>query len=280
MSFLSRLADRMVLQPSVHPIETENRRVWIATATEKVEAWTLNNRRDEFRSESTDLLQQFPPDADLPQQGLVLLKFPGTAGRAERSGLHPANGFCNETEVWTINHRGWGASPGPASLQNFAETADAVWDHIKSAFPDRKVIVYGNSLGCLSALYLAATQSVDGLYLRNPPPLKPLIATRPRYRLPSLGFSALVAGQIPDQLDAIENARRCRCPALLVTSACDSVVPPKYQQMIFTVYGATKRIFTLADAGHASPCPDDQQVDYLHAIRWLEKETLASLQAG
>ena len=125
MKFLTNLADRLILQPSTHYIDPEilQRRV-IPTPSGEVEAWTLG-----ANSISADATRT------------VLLKFPGTGGRAERSGPHPSEAWPNiNCESWTINHRGYGGSPGPASIQNFAETCDSAYAVVKHSFPDHKIM--------------------------------------------------------------------------------------------------------------------------------------------
>jgi pimeloyl-ACP methyl ester carboxylesterase len=261
MNFLTRVADRLILQPTTHYIDPEElvRRV-IVTRSGEVEVW--------IASEISDL-----PDATK----VLLLKFPGTGGRAERSGPHPAEAWPDiSCESWTINHRGYGGSPGPATVQNFAETCDSVLSEIVESFPDHKLVVYGNSLGCLSALYVSARFPVAAAYIRNPPPLAQMITTRPRYAWWSLGMSKLIADQVPDSLDAIENARRSTCPALIVQSELDRVIPPKYQDLVISQFGGKVRKLVLRGADHHHRAGESQFEEYDEAVRWLGKQILNS----
>jgi len=147
MTLLSRIADHLILCPTTNFIDApEKKQKWIQTETGKFEVWI----DDDSDTESTTN----------PQTPLLMLKFPGTGGRAERSSGFPANLWPDfKTETWTVNHRGYGSSDSPASLQNFTETCDALWDAAQTQFPDRKILLYGNSLGCLSALYLLPLES-------------------------------------------------------------------------------------------------------------------------
>ena len=254
MALLSRMADRLILQPSTHFIDPEGlERRLISSSGGDVEAWVCR-------------LESLEPK-NLP---IVILKFPGSGGRAERARTHPVELWPHvSAEVWTINHRGYGGSHGPASIQNFAQTCEAVWSDVVNEFPDRQILVYGNSLGCLSALYLTARYPVAGAYLRNPPALAQMIATRTRYTWWSFGFSKLVADQIPASLDAVENASRSSCPALFIQSELDRVIPPRYQEMVAGPYGGKVHQFVMRGVDHHHGIPEDQQEQYVDAVKWL-----------
>ena len=257
MKILTHIADRLILQPTTHYIDPEKRqRRVIATPSGEVEAWTA--RVDSELSSATSV---------------VILKFPGTGGRAERSGLHPGDAWPDiACESWTINHRGYGGSPGPATIQNFAETCDSAWSVLAEAFPEHKVVVYGNSLGCLSALYVSARFPVAAAYFRNPPALAEMIATRPRYNWWSFGASKLIAKQVPKALDAIENARSTTCPALFVQSELDRVIPTKFQELVIRRFGGKFRKLVLRGAGHGHRPSDSQMEEYLDAVGWLGEQ--------
>ena len=260
MTFLSRIADRLILCPSIDFIDTEGKsRKWIQTKTGKAEVWIVGNENSEIATQ--------------PATQLLLLKFPGTGGRAERARSFPANLWSDiETETWTLNHRGYGGSDGPASLQNFTDTCDAFWDAAVEQFPDRKILLYGNSLGCISALYLAARKSPAGIFLRNPPALAKMIATRPRYSRWSFGMSKLIANQIPVQLDSVANAARCSAACLFVCSERDTVVPPHYQNMVIDAFRGPQKTFQVQDANHADPIPEHQHDEFLEALAWLGEQ--------
>jgi pimeloyl-ACP methyl ester carboxylesterase len=257
MKILTLIADRLILQPTTHYIDPEAlQRRAIATPTGEVEAWIAR------------------PVSDSPgSTKVLLLKFPGTGGRAERSGLHPSEAWAGiSCESWTINHRGYGGSPGPATIQNFTETCDSVWSAVYETFPDHKIVVYGNSLGCLSALYLSARFPVAAAYLRNPPPLAQMIATRPRYTWWNFGMSRLIANQVPDALNAIENARRSTCPALFVQSELDRLIPTSYQEMVIRQFGGEVHKLVLRGADHNHRANEDQLDEYEAAVRWLGEQ--------
>lgn len=264
MSLLSRFADRLILQPSSRPVDPGSNRREVIHDVDGVEIEAWVSTWGAF-------------DTASPSQRLVVLKFPGTGGRAERASVHPCEWIANAkkpsafaaAEVWTLNHRGYGGSTGPASVQNFIPTIELFWDFLNDRYPQEKKLLIGNSLGCISALYLCARKEVAGILIRNPPSLKRLISHRPRYNWWNFGMAKHIANEVPQQLDSLTNANLAKCPALMVTSEKDRVVPPMYQQEIKQAYASEIRQFTIAGADHGDRIPQHQEAQYLASIDWL-----------
>ena len=107
MSIWLRIANRMILDNSRDYVDPEERvRVPITAGDDEFEAWLWKS--------------EYEPD-------LFVLKFPGTGGRAERGGPHPAEVILPERhEVWTINPPGYGTSEGSACITKMAATCEAV----------------------------------------------------------------------------------------------------------------------------------------------------------
>jgi len=213
--------------------------------------------------------EQLARDAD---SSVFVLKFGGTGSRAERSTCHPLDFWDrNDGEVWAVNLPGYGCSSGRASLQRMAAAGMAAYHAAVRAAADRPLLITGNSLGTTIALYVAAAVHVDGLILRNPPPLRELIVGR--YGQWNLGLGAkLIAAQVPSELNSILNAQLCTAPCVWMTSGQDRVVPPEYQQMVIDAYAGSKKIVTLADADHASPPVANELIDYARKLAWLQEK--------
>lgn len=249
---MDRLADRMILRPTTYPLPTdEKRRHTLRVAGQRVEVWIhdVGPVRSEFE--------------------LCILKFPGTGGRAERSTDAPAEFWPHQaTQIWAVNPPGYGGSSGTARLEYLAPTALAVYDELRVRCPECPLLVMGNSLGGCSALYLAANRRVEGLVLRNVPPLRQLIRRRYAVRGLVLG-SWLLACHVPGELDAIACARQATVPAVFVMSDRDRVVPPPYQRRLHAAYAGPYQLVTLAGAGHASSMADSEMRQYRDALRAL-----------
>lgn len=262
MSLLSKLADRLILCPSTEPIDPEDRqRFLIATPNGQVEVWFLTCG-SRFQSDVTE--------NGTPGRNLIVLKFPGTAGRAERSGVHPAEAWPTiNAEIWTVNQLGYGGSDQPATIASFPATAAAICEFLAKRYPRHSMLVVGNSLGCLPALFLAANFKITGLYLRNPPPIAQMIRSRPRYSWWNFGLSGWIAAEVPSELDTIANAAKSDVPCLFVQSELDQLVPCRYQNLIIGQYSGPKRLFQIAGGDHHDRVSEAQQSDYFDALGWL-----------
>lgn len=253
MSVISWIADRLILCPSTHSIDPEGkRRELIATTDGQIEAWVGQYSNNSAKSTE-----------------LVVLKFPGTSGRAERSSVHPVEIWNVPAEIWTINQKGYGGSSGPASIKYFPNSSRAAFEHIKGIYPNLPIVVTGNSLGCISALYLAANESVLAVLLRNPPPVQQMIKSRPKYSAWNFGLSRVIADEVPNELDCIENAKKASAPCLFIQSEKDRVVPVKYQNLILDAYRGPKRLFQIRDADHHETISECESEPYIGAVRWL-----------
>jgi pimeloyl-ACP methyl ester carboxylesterase len=181
--------------------------------------------------------------------------------------------------LWSVNPPGYGGSSGTASLLHVPACAEAVLAELRAEAGGRPIAVTGSSLGCVSALYLAARHPVAGLILRNPPPLREVILARFKWRTLRLG-ARLIARQIPAELDAVRNAAAARVPAVFVMARRDRVVPPPCQQQIVDAYQGPHRVLPLADADHHTPLTDAEAEQYRGLLVWLVRQMVACRPAS
>ncbi len=180
------------------------------------------------------------------------LEFIGNASRAERVAPRLASRFgSHAVEVWTVNYPGYGESDGEADLDAIAPVARAVFDRMKEEAGARPCLVGGSSMGTTAALHLAANRAVDGVLLRNPPPLEEMILRRHGWW--NLWLLAVpVVLQIPNDLDSVDTAARAHAPAVFLTSENDDVVPAEYQTLVVDAYAGPKVRVRYA-GGHDGP---------------------------
>ena len=252
-SLLRRLTDRLILCPTRHPIDANDKtQRWVRWGGGQLEIWT--QRVGGEPSAAADL---------------YVLKFPGTAGRAERATVHPADAWPElRVELWTVNPPGYGGSSGTASLRHTAAVADAVLEQLQQRAAGKPIVITGSSLGCVSALYLAARTPLAGVILRNPPALREVILARSDWWHLNLG-TQLIARQIPPELCAIRNAASATAPAIFITAQRDRVVPLKCQQQVLDAYAGPKRVLRLAQADHHTPLTDEETEQYRDLLAWL-----------
>lgn len=259
-TFLSRLADRFILRPTTHriPVHGKSRRT-LCIGDDEIEIWTHRARADHG------------DDVDV-----FVLKFIGAGGRAERSTDQPVSYWPGvRAEFWTVNPPGYGGAAGRASLQKMPSVAIAVFDELKKHAAGRPILVTGNSLGGVSALYVAAARGTDGLIVRNAPPLREVILGRFGWWNLNVG-ARLIAWQVPKELCCIHNARRATAPALFVTSEKDRIVPSQYQRLVIDAYAGEKKVLVLPNADHITSMTGGEAEQYESLLDWLWKKMRAN----
>jgi uncharacterized protein len=271
---LSLLADRLVLSPSRDDLFPYGKtRHFVPWHGGQIEVW----RERTAGAGSNSYLDRGRDLADPDEPACFILKFNGKAARAERSCLDPLDQWSDVPgEIWSVNPPGYGGSSGKASLRALAPAAEAVFAELVEVAAGRPIFIAANSLGTLSALYLAArhavTGAIAGLILRNPPPLKELIAGKYAWR--SLGLSRYVAREVPSELDAVANAAAATVPAVFLMSGRDTMVPPKYQRLIFRAYAGPRRRVLLPKAGHNVRFSRHERHEYALGVNWLRRQSL------
>lgn len=200
-----------------------------------------------------------------------VLEFTGNASRAEHVAEDTAWQWQRHAvEVWAVNYPGYGASTGPARLKTIASTALAAYDALHTRTAGRPIFVVGTSLGTTAALHVGANRDVAGLVLTNPPPLRQLILRHHGWW--NLWLLAVpVSLGVPSELDSIANAKRCRAPAIFVTSRRDEVVPFAYQQLVADAYAGSKRVLSREGANHNDPIEGNDQAWMTEQVEWLWK---------
>lgn len=263
----SRIANRLVLKPSTHEIETlDQSAIKFDSSVGQLEAYQRHVAIDQF---GKPIEQEATNDTDGELE--IVLKFPGAGGRAENSTPHPMNLIPNSRSViWTTNSPGFGKSQGPPAISKIPAMAEAALKGISEQYGENKrVLIVANSLGNLPAMYLAARfpNRVKGMLLRNPPPLREVIlAQRAAWTTAFLSYP--IAASVPRDLCLIKNANECRCPALFVTSERDGLVPPDCQRRVFEAYSGTHRKFVIPDGDHDSPIPEESAREYIEHVQW------------
>lgn len=197
----------------------------------------------------------------------------GNGGRAEYHATETAARWGDvPAEVWAVNYPGYGASPGPATLDKLAPMGAAVYDAMAEAAGDAQLYLDCDSMGCTIGLYLAATKRserpVAGIVLKNAPPLRQLVMGR--FGWWNLWVAALpVASAVPGELDSIANAARSWAPAVFIAAENDSLVTPEYQKRVRDAYAGPTRFVMLEGADHDTPLSDEEEATIRAAIAEL-----------
>ncbi len=275
--FRRKLLDRAVLRPSRgHLDHAPQQRHVFRSKHGNLDYFTHSQSIVAGECESGD------PDAN--EREWLVVKFPGTSGRAERSSRFPLDLLSRcRGQVWTLNPPGYGKSEGRPSLATHVDVAaEFVAYAISSVMANQSnnttnVLLCGNSLGSATALGVAAricqgNLLLDGvsigLLLRNVPPLTEVVR-RVAARYPLGHLMHRVAAATPSEMNAIQSATKVTLPAVFLQSECDSLVPPELQQQVFESYGGSKRVLTLSGLEHDGLLTTKHLAEITIAMQWL-----------
>lgn len=265
-AFRRHLLDRFVLRPSRNVLEY---------APKERVLMRIDGATDEYFRERPRLVDD--PSRHQKPPALLVIKFPGTAGRAERSSAWPSE-FLSDVDalICTWNAPGYGRSSGRATLSNIARRAARFTKHLidQYAAPGQTVWLSGNSLGCATATFLAAEHDfgIDGLILRNPPPLVETVKRVAR-RYPLGHLTDAIAESLPTQMNLSVTAPRVTVPTVLFQSEHDQLVPPSLQEDVFEALSGPKRLVVLKGIGHDGIATEQHEGDIASAVQWLWSQT-------
>ncbi len=268
--FRSYLLDRIVLRPTRDAVDHGRQHRMVLTSK--------YGPLEAFGSQpAPDSKEASPAVTDL-----LILKLPGTSGRAERATTFPCE-LVGELNVhsWTWNPPGYGNSAGRASLQRISDASLDFFQQIceryaidgnSTARP--KVWLSGNSLGCVVAMHLAAALGnvIDGLVLRNPPALD-LVIKHAAKSYPFGKWIHPVVDQLPPSMNAIYTASKVTTPTVFLQCERDKLVPPELQAQVRTAFAGPKYLVKLPGLGHDSAIDEKQMKSVAKAIDWLRKES-------
>jgi pimeloyl-ACP methyl ester carboxylesterase len=265
-SFRRRLLDRFVLRPSRNPLEYAPKKRVVMTKDEITDEYFFQHCPSRNKSP-----EQVPP------VDLLILKFPGTAGRAERASDWPAGLLPDlTTRICTWNAPGYGGSSGRATLANIADRSSRFLNLLTDEMPKPlpKIWLIGNSLGCTTATYLASRQDVpiDGLILRNPPPLIETIKRVAR-RYPMGHLTDVIAESVPAEMNLSLTAPRTHVPTVMLQSEQDELVPPALQREVLDSLPGPKRLVIMDGLGHDGIATEEHQAEIRDAVQWLWRQT-------
>ena len=261
-SFRRHLLDRFVLRPSRHVLEYAPKERILLREDEDTDEYFVQCRQADNQ-----------PATDDQHPELLVLKFPGTAGRAERASDWPGE-FLPEihSKICTWNAPGYGGSSGRATLANIARRALRFYTHVTGQIqtPRPRIWLIGNSLGCATATYLASCSEtrIDGLILRNPPPLIQTFKRLAR-KYPLGHLTDTIAESVPPEMNLSLTASNATLPVIFLQSEHDELVPPELQMEIYDALPGPKRLVIMDGLGHDGIATDEHESEIGDAIRWL-----------
>ena len=149
----------------------------------------------------------------------LLLGFGGNAWNADNVALY-LQGLFPDAEVVAFHFRGYRPSSGTPSADALLADSLAVFDHLRQAAAERRIVAVGFSIGTGVAAYLARHRPVAGTILVTPFDSLEALA-REHY------FWAPVGLLLRHRMPTIDWARDLTVPAALITAGRDTIVPAR-----------------------------------------------------
>lgn len=153
-----------------------------------------------------------------PDARRVVLYFHGNTGSLRRWGKLAPRFTRLGLSVLMPDHRGYGKSRGKLSEVALHDDALRWYDHLREAWPEKEIVVYGRSLGSGLATPVAAQRLPCSLVLETP--FANLFDVA-RYYLPILPYGMLLKYRFRNDLFI----RRVKCPVYIFHGKRDTMVP-------------------------------------------------------
>lgn len=170
-------------------------------------------------------------------------------------------------DLLAFDYPGYGRSPGRPSEEGCLRAAEAAWEHLRARRPGARAVLYGRSLGCALAAYLATREPCAGLVFHGGFTSVPDLAADLYPRLPVRLFCRV-------RLDALRWIAECRSPLLVLHGRQDRFIPLAHALRIYGRAAVPKRFVPLA-GGH-----DDEGWMHNPAVRAALAEMLEGRAAA
>jgi uncharacterized protein len=174
----------------------------------------------------------------------IIIHSPGNAGNIYNR-LHLAYHLKDiQVSLLIYDYRGFGNSPGIATTNNIIEDGEQVYNYVRSTYPNRKIILWGESMGSAVAWHLAAKYDVLGLIITSG--YASLAEVISGLVFPCLGEALSYLMFLPDN---IVHASKIRCPVLFLHAGDDTLITISHAEKLRGLI-PTNSIFITTHGGH------------------------------
>jgi uncharacterized protein len=173
----------------------------------------------------------------------VVLYFPGNgdtlAGSAGRFKEITADG----TGLVALSYRGYAGSTGTPSEEGLLRDADATFSFASTLYEQRRMIIWGYSLGSGAAVALAAEHAVGGLILEAPYTSIADVAAAGYPFFPVRYF-------VKDPFHSDRRITHVTAPLLVMHGALDTTVPIRFGERLFALAHEPKQFVRFDQGRH------------------------------
>jgi hypothetical protein len=192
------------------------------------------------KTDTLNLIRFFP--ADSTPKGVVIY-FHGNGGNVIRYERVVNNFTKHGYEIWIPDYPGYGKTTGKLTEENMYVQAKEVYKLAHSKFSADSIIVYGRSVGCGLASYIASKEDC-----------KRLILETPFYSIPSL-FSHYapiypVTKMSHFKFPVAEYLKDVKEPVTIFHGTSDDIIPYRLSEKLKKVLKPGDEFITIENGGH------------------------------
>lgn len=164
------------------------------------------------------------------------------------------------TNVLAVDYRGFGFSDGAPNITSILGDSVQIYDYLISRAPDKKHLpfIFGESIGTLFALYVAAQRPVAGVILKAPFTSSSDLLLHMQHSLPwylrwfiQLRFEASIVESVKKHLQPIEMIHSLTAPVLIIHGTKDETFPVDFGRRMYEQAGTTNKHWCPVEgAGH------------------------------
>jgi pimeloyl-ACP methyl ester carboxylesterase len=148
--------------------------------------------------------------------------------------------------VLLMDYRGYGGNPGRPTQAGLFLDVRAAWAFLARAWPENRIVYFGESLGCAVVADLATEHPPAGLFLRSP---FVDLAAAGRHNYPYLPVGLLLR----DRLPVAEKLAGVRAPTVVLYGTADSIVPAEQSREVAERAGGVVDVIAVEGADHNDP---------------------------
>ncbi|MEJ0063850.1 MAG: alpha/beta hydrolase [Alphaproteobacteria bacterium] len=145
-----------------------------------------------------------------------------------------------------VGYRGFGVNPGSPTEQGLYRDARAVLNDLKMrGITDRKLILYGESIGTGITVQMATEYSAAGVILESPYTSTGDVGA---WRYPFLPVRHLIW----DRFDSLSKIANVHMPLMIMHGEADMVVPAQFGKKLYAAANEPKRAMFMAGLDHST----------------------------
>jgi len=173
-----------------------------------------------------------------------IIYFHGNADNLVRWGKE-ASMLCEYGyDVWLMDYETFGKSNGKISEEAFYSDAETFYELVTTKTKDTQIILFGRSLGCTFATYLASKNETELLVLEAP--FYSLVDAL-KQRFPFLPHKKISNYTFP----SFQFAENVKCPVVVFHGTEDNTIPIEQGKKLFELFqNPEKEFIILEGAGH------------------------------